>query len=140
MLLLNANARSSWKDSIHVRTLYAAHELASWIISAGLASAVVVGLLERVGGALRLRCLTRHGISKLSRRVKQLFLIRNLTSVNVIKYSVQMIRFLLPWLWKVREQLLKLVIGQGNIVDNGFILVVSSCHSVVRDVDIYMRS
>jgi hypothetical protein len=103
---LNAKTRCSWIGHIHLITDYAAHELASWVIIADLDSAVMVRLLERVGGALRLRCLTRHGISKLSRRVKQLFLISNLTSVNIIKYSMQMIRFLLQWLWKVREQLL----------------------------------
>jgi hypothetical protein len=105
-----------------------------------LASAIPVGLLERAGIALRLEWLTRHGVSKLGRRVKQLFLIHNIPSINAIENSVQMILFLLPWFWEVPEQLLKLVVGQGDIVDNRFVLVVSSCHSVVSDMDIYMIS
>lgn len=76
-----------------------------------------------------------HGFSKLSRRVKQLFFIRNFASVDGIENSVQMILFLLPCFWKV----LKLVIGQGNIVNDGFVFVLSSCHTVVRDVDISQR-
>lgn len=111
-------------------------------IGAGLAYAVPVGLLERVGFALRLQCLTIHRISKISKlsgRVKQLFFIHNLTSVNVIENSVQMISFPLSCFWKVLEQLLKLVICQGNIVNNGFVLVVNPRHSVVRDVDIPQR-